>query len=50
MTTTKAEQTWSELNQRQRMYLSTIFDEDQRAEADIKARRLRWEKTPPASE
>lgn len=50
MATAKAAKAWAELNDRQRLYLSTIFDADQRAEAEIKAARLRWEKTPPASE
>jgi hypothetical protein len=35
------------LTERQRLYLATIFDADQAAEADIKARSARWEKTPP---
>lgn len=50
MATAKATKAWAELNDRQRLYLSTIFDFDQAAENDIKARRIRWEKVPPASE
>lgn len=41
---------WAELNERQRQYLSTIFEADQAAEADIAARSSRRAKTPPASE
>ncbi|MCI2421124.1 hypothetical protein MOQ72_27140 [Saccharopolyspora sp. K220] len=32
------------LNERRRLYLSTIYDVDQAAERDIKAARARWEK------
>ncbi|MGO1049185.1 hypothetical protein [Crossiella sp. CA198] len=46
----KAEQEWAGLNARQRLYLSTIFDFDQQAEADIKRRSAKWMATPPASE
>lgn len=50
MVSTKAEQAWAGLNERQRLYLSTIFDMDQAAERDIKASAARWERTPPAAE
>lgn len=41
---------WAGLNGRQQEYLQAIFDEDQAAEADIKARQARWERVPPAAE
>ncbi|MGH3770019.1 MAG: hypothetical protein ACRDRW_01230 [Pseudonocardiaceae bacterium] len=47
---TKAEQAWAVLNERQWLYLSVIYDADQAAEDDIKSRSARWEKTPPASQ
>jgi hypothetical protein len=40
---------WAGLNGRQRLYLSTIFEFDQAAEADIKRQSAKWMKTPPAS-
>ncbi len=46
----KAAAAWAGLNARQRLYLSTILDFDQAAEADIKQRSANWEKTPPAAE
>lgn len=46
----KAAQAWAALNERQRLYLSTILRFDQAVEADIKARSARWESTPPAAE
>ncbi|MEV0297019.1 hypothetical protein [Nocardia sp. NPDC050710] len=48
--TSKAAAVWAGLNPRQRLYLSTILDFDQAAEADIRRRSANWEKTPPASE
>ncbi|MGW5383984.1 hypothetical protein [Nocardia sp. NPDC003963] len=48
--TGKAPTAWRGLNPRQRLYLSTILDFDQAAEADIRRRSANWEKTPPASE
>lgn len=48
--TGKAASAWAGLNPRQRLYLSTILDFDQAAEADIRRRTANWEKTPPASE
>lgn len=50
MSSSKAEQAWAGLNARQQLYLSTIFEFDQAAEADITAAGARWEKTPPTSE
>jgi len=50
MTAVKGAKVWAELNERQRLYLSTIFGVDQAAEANIRARSARWERTPTASE
>lgn len=47
---TKARAAWDRLNDRQRAYLTVIYEADQDAEAEIAAARKRWEKTPPASE
>ena len=46
----KAAAAWAGLNPRQRLYLSTILDFDQEAEAGIRRRSANWETTPPASE
>ncbi|WP_051161527.1 hypothetical protein [Nocardia brevicatena] len=46
----KAAAAWAGLNPRQRLYLSTILDFDQAAEADIKRRSANWETVPPAAE
>ncbi|MBF6102200.1 hypothetical protein IU510_29725 [Nocardia cyriacigeorgica] len=46
----KAATAWAGLNPRQRLYLSTILDFDQAAEADIKQRSANWETIPPAAE
>jgi hypothetical protein len=50
MSSAKAQKAWESLNPRQRLYLTTIFDFDQAAEADIKRQSANWMKTPPASE
>lgn len=50
MSTARADRAWVELNERQRLYLSVIFDADQAAEAEIKRESAAWTKTPPASE
>jgi hypothetical protein len=41
---------WAGLNTRQQEYLQAILAEDQAVEAEIKARRARWERVPPAAE
>jgi hypothetical protein len=46
----KADQTWSKLNPRQRLYLTAVFDFDQAAEADIKRQSAKRMRTPLASE
>lgn len=50
MSSTKAQQAWSGLNSRQQLYLSTIFELDQAAEAEIKQASAQRTRTPPASE
>jgi DNA-binding MarR family transcriptional regulator len=45
-----AEATWAGLNPRQQTYLREVYDHDQLAENEVKARRARWERTPPAAE
>ena len=49
-TPTPAQRTWDELNARQRLYLSTIFEFDQAAESDIKRRSAKRMAVPPAAE
>jgi hypothetical protein len=46
----KAEAAWAALNDRQRLYLRTIYDFDQAAESEITRRSAERVKTPPASE
>jgi hypothetical protein len=46
----KPQPAWDGLNDRQRLYLSLIFDADQEAEREMKVRSARSEKTPPAAE
>lgn len=48
--TTAAQRAWTELNERQRLYLSVIFEFDQAAEADIKRMSAKRMSTPPAAE
>ncbi|RAS59398.1 hypothetical protein C8D87_11410 [Lentzea atacamensis] len=50
MSNGKASAAWDGLNERQRLYLSTIFRFDQAAEADIRRQKAEWLTTPPASE
>lgn len=50
MNSSKAATVWGELNERQRLYLSTIFRFDQDAEAEIRSRRAERLATPPAAE
>lgn len=50
MSGAKAVSTWAALNDRQRLYLSTIFEADQAAEASMRAASARRETIPPASE
>ncbi|MEV8480363.1 hypothetical protein AB0435_34260, partial [Streptomyces sp. NPDC051173] len=45
-----AERAWTELNERQRLYLSVIFEFDQAAEANIKQMSAKRMATPPAAE
>ncbi|MGH3862738.1 hypothetical protein [Actinokineospora sp.] len=47
---TKAGAAWEGLNERQRLYLSTVLDFDQAAEVEIKRQSAQWMKTPPAAE
>uniref|UniRef100_UPI003F4983DE hypothetical protein n=1 Tax=Amycolatopsis sp. CA-293810 TaxID=3239926 RepID=UPI003F4983DE len=47
---TSAQRTWDELNARQRLYLSTIFEFDQAAETDVKRRSAKRMTVPPAAE
>jgi len=48
--TAAAERAWAGLNARQRLYLSTIFEFDQAAEADVKRRSAKRMAVPPAAE
>ena len=42
---TAADRAWAGLNDRQRLYLATIYNFDQAAEADIKRQSAKWMKT-----
>lgn len=46
----RAAEAWGSLNARQRVYLSTIYEADQAAEEDVKARYGRFDTKPPAAE
>jgi hypothetical protein len=49
-TRSRAVAAWAGLNDRQRLYLATILEFDQAAEADVRAASARWQRTPPAAE